>query len=167
MKRYKISLFDLLLLLLVVLVGGAAYFQLHHTKVEQPTTAEALLEDLHRSADRYTDQAAMEETTDYVVDYKLRIQKIDKELLNDLLVPGVIVYNFYDGTSLGTLKSIEYTETDEGFSAELTISVYSMFYKTYISALPGGTKITIGRELSLQLEDSTYIGTGNIVWIKH
>lgn len=167
MKRYKISLFDLLLLLLVVLVGGAAYFRLHHTTVEQPTTAEVLLEDLHRSADRYTDQAAMGETTDYVVDYKLRIQKIDKELLNDLLVPGITVYNFYDETALGTLKSIEYTETDEGFSAELTISVYSQFYKTYIVALPSGAKITIGRELSLRLEDDTYIGTGNIVWIKH
>lgn len=167
MKRYKISLFDLLLLLLVVLAGGAAYWQLHHTTVEQPTTANVLLEDLHRSAERYTDQSAMEETTDYVVDCKLRIQKIDKNLLGGLLVPGVIVYNLYDGTSLGTLKSIEYTETDDGFSAELTISVYSRFYKTYIAALPGGAKIAIGKELSLQLEDSTYIGTGNIVWIKH
>lgn len=167
MKRYKISLFDLLLLLLVVLAGGVAYWQLHHTTVEQPTTAETVLDDMYRSAERYTDQEAMEETADYVVDYKLRIQRIDKELLNDLLVPGVIVYNFYDGTSLGTLKSVEYTETDEGFSAELTISVYSQFYKTYIVALPSGAKIRVGNELSLQLEDDTYIGTGPITWIKH
>lgn len=167
MKRYKISLFDLLLLLLVVLAGGVAYWQLHHTTVEQPTTAEVLLDDIYRSAERYTDQSAMEETEDYVVDYKLRIQKIDKELLNDLLVPGVIVYNFYDGTSLGTLKSVEYTETDEGCSAELTISVYSQFYKTYIVALPSGAKISVGNELSIRLEDDTYIGTGTITWIKH
>ena len=166
MKRYKISLFDLLLLL-VVLVGGAAYFRLHHTTVEQPTTAEVLLDDIYRSAERYTNQSAMEETADYVVDCKLRIQKIDKELLKDLLVPGVIVYNYYDGTSLGTLKSVEYTETDEGFSAELTISVYSQFYKTYIVALPGGAKLRVGSELSLRMEDDTYIGTGTITWIKH
>ena len=166
MKRYKISLFDLLLLL-VVLVGGAAYFRLHHTTVEQPTTAEVLLDDIYRSAERYTNQSAMEETADYVVDCKLRLQKIDKELLKDLLVPGVIVYNFYDGTSLGTMKSVEYTETDEGFSAELTISVYSQFYKTYIVALPGGAKLRVGNELSLRMEDDIYIGTGTITWIKH
>ena len=166
MKRYKISLFDLLLLL-VVLVGGAAYFRLHHTTVEQPTTAEVLLDDIYRSAERYTNQSAMEETADYVVDCKLRIQKIDKELLKDLLVPGVIVYNYYDGTSLGTLKSVEYTETDEGFSAELTISVYSQFYKTYMVALPGGAKLRVGNELSLRMEDDIYIGTGTITWIKH
>ena len=149
MKRYKISLFDLLLLL-VVLVGGAAYFRLHHTTVEQPTTAEVLLDDIYRSAERYTNQSAMEETADYVVDCKLRLQKID-----------------YDGTSLGTMKSVEYTETDEGFSAELTISVYSQLYKTYIVALPGGAKLRVGNELSLRMEDDTYIGTGTITWIKH
>ena len=109
----------------------------------------------------------MEETTDYLVDYKLRIQNMDKDLLGDLLVPGVTVYNIYGGASLGTLKSIEYTETDEGVSAELTINAYSRFYKTYIMALPGGTKLGVGRDLSMQLEDSTYIGTGSVVWIEH
>lgn len=167
MKRYKISLFDLLLLLLVVLAGGAAYWQLHHTAVKQPATAEVLLEDLHRGAERYTEQSAMEETADYLVDYKFRIQNMDKDLLGDLLVPGVTVYNIYGGASLGTLKSIEYTETDEGVSAELTINAYSRFYKTYIMTLPGGTKLGVGRDLSMQLEDSTYIGTGRIVWIEH
>ena len=53
MKRYKISLFDLVLLLLVLLVGGITYWQLHRTTVSQPESAEVLLGDIQRSADRY------------------------------------------------------------------------------------------------------------------
>ena len=167
MKRYKISLFDLLLLLLVVLAGGVAYWQLHHTTVEQPTTAETVLDDMYRSAERYTDQEAMEETADYVVDYRLKIENVDEDHLRQLLKEYTSVYNVYGQGLLGTLKSVTYSEQDGATCAELTISLYSRFYRTYVVGLASNTKVFVGGELSLQLEDGSYIGTGTVTWMQH
>ena len=167
MKRYKISLFDLLLLLLVIVVGGTAYWQLHHTVTQQPESAEVLLEDMRRSAKRYTDQDAMEETEDYIISYTVKIKDLDQERLSQLVAPGDQLYSMYNDSLMGSLKSASFSTEDGVTWAELTIDVYTMFYKTHIVVLPAGTVIKVGGDVSIRREDGTYIGTGNITWIKH
>lgn len=167
MKRYKISLFDLVLLLLVILVGGAAYWQLHHIPVQQPESAEVLLGDIRRSASRYTDQSAMEETEEYNVTYTVKIKDLDQERLSQLVTNGDALYSMYNDTWMGELESASFSEQDGVTWAKLTISVYAKFYKTYIVTLPGETPLKIGGDVSIRREDGTYIGTGIITWIKH
>ncbi len=167
MKRFKISLFDAALLLLVILAGGVAYWQLHHSTVEQPQSAETLLEDLHRSAERYTDQSMMEETEEFVIDYILKIQYTDEETAKSLLHVGDHMYSSYNFAPLGELKSVSYSEKDGKTWAELTINLYTKFYKTQIVSIPTGDPIETGGELSLCREDGTYLGKGTIIWIKH
>ncbi len=167
MKRVKINLFDAMLLLLVVLAGGAAYWQLHHSSVEQPQTAETLLGDLYRSAERYTDQSALEETEEYVIDYILKIQYADEETARSLLHVGDSMYSTYNFAPLGELKSVAYLEKGGKTWAELTINLYTKFYKTQIVSIPTGDLIETGGALSLCREDGTYLGEGTIIWIKH
>ena len=167
MKRYKVSVFDLALLLLVILVGGIAYWQLHHTTVSQPESAEVLLEDIRRSAARYTDQDAMEETEDYNVSYTVRIKDLDEEKLSQRAAPGDAIYSMYNDAQMGELQSVSFMEKDGVTWAELTIRVYSRFYKTRINSLPAGVHIKVGEEASIRREDGTYIGTGPITWISH
>lgn len=167
MKRVKISLFDVALLLLVVLAGGVAYWQLHHSTVEQPQSAETLLSDLHRSAERYTDQSAMEETEEFVIDYILKIPYEDEETAKSLLHVGDSMYSSYNNAPLGELKSVSYSEKDGKTWAKLTINLYVKFYKTRIVSIPTGDLIKTGRELALCREDGTYLGNGAVIWIKH
>ena len=167
MKRRKISLFDLGLLLLVLLVGAAAYWQLHGTAVSQPESAEVLLGDIRRSADRYTDQEALKETEEYNISYTIRIESLDEETLSQRAAVGDAVYSTYNDAWMGELKSATFSEKDGVTWAELTIGVYTMFYKTYIVALPAGTPLKTGGGASIRREDGTYIGTGTITWISH
>ena len=167
MKRYKISLFDLVLLLLVLLVGGITYWQLHHTTVSQPESAEVLLGDIRRSAYRYTDQDTMEETEEYNISYVVRIKDLDEEQLSQRAALGDTIYSMYNDAQRGELKSASFSEKDGVTWAELTISVYSKFYKTYIVSIPAGVYLKTGGEVSIRREDGTYIGTGVITWISH
>jgi hypothetical protein len=166
-KQRKISLFDLLLLLLVILVGAAAYWQLHHTTVSQPESAEVLLGDIRRGADRYTDQDAMKETENYNISYTVRIKDLDEEQLSQRVALGDTVYNMYSNGLMGELKSASFSEKDGVTWAELTIGVYAMFYKTHIVTIPAVVPIKTGGEASIRREDGTYIGTGIITWISH
>ncbi len=167
MKRYKISLFDMGLLLLVLLVGAAAYWQLHHTMTSRPESAETLLGDIRRSADRYTDQDALKETEDYNISYIVRIKDLDEDTLSQRAALGETIYSMYNDAQMGELKSVSFSEKDGVTWAELTISVYSRFYKTYIVSLPAYTAMKVGTSASLRREDGTYIGTGTITWIRH
>ena len=167
MKRHKISLFDLLLLLLVVLVGAAAYWQLHHTAVSQPESAEVLLGDLRRNSERYTDQEAINETEEYVVSYTIRIEDMDEAALSQYAAIGDELYNAYNGSKVGKLEAVSYSEEDGVTRAKLTISIFSKFYKTYIVSLPAEMAIKVGTSVSLCREDGTNIGTGIVTWIKH
>lgn len=167
MKRYKVSLFDLVLLLLVLLVGGITYWQLHHTTVSQPESAEVLLEDIRRSADRYTDQDTMDEAQDYNISYIVRIKDLNEEQLSQRAALGDAIYSMYNEAQMGELKAVSFSEKDGVTWAELTIRVYSRFYKTYILSLPSCAYIKVGGEASIRREDGTYIGTGVITWISH
>lgn len=166
MKQRKISLFDLLLLLLVILVGTAAYGLLHHTTVSQPESAEVLLEDIRRSAVRYTDQDAMEETENYNISYIVRIKDLDEDTLNQRAALGDTIYSMYNDAQMGELKSVSFSEKDGVTWAELTISVYAVFHKTYVASSTG-VYIKVGEGASIRREDGTYIGTGFITWISH
>lgn len=166
MKRYRLSVFDGVLLLLVAAAALMAYGHVHNTKTVLPDTPEALYAGLNKMEERYGDQKEALPAENYMVDYTVHIENVDRQLLAQRVKPGNGVENAYNQSAMGTVKSISFSEEAGTVSADITISIYAVFTETTVTA-PSGTKLKIGAELSLEGTDASYYGTGTIVWMSH
>lgn len=167
MRHRKISLFDGLLLLLVVLLGAGVYWKLHTREAPAaPDSVAVLMDDLRRNSDINTEPSAMEETENYVIDYILHLDQVDQAELEQKLQLGDEMFNTYDDASFGTLKKMEFSETEDGTSADLTISVFAVFTKTAVTT-PSGASLKVGAELALKDQNGETVPSGVVTWMKH
>lgn len=168
MKRFKISIFDLVLLLLVILAGGLAYWQVHNTpEVEQPQTVEVMLGDIQRWNDRYTTEKSMAVHQNNMVKFRIKFHDVDADQMKAWLKKDERVYSGETGASLGKLDSAVYIYTDGVADAELVINLFCSIHKTYILGMASRAVMKVGDTVSLQLEDGTNIGSGEVIWIEH
>ena len=91
-----------------------------------------LMDDLRRNSDINTEPSAMEETENYVIDYILHLDQVDQAELEQRLQPGDEMLNTYNDAMFGTLKKMTFSETEDGISADLTISLFAVFTKTAV-----------------------------------
>ena len=167
MRHRKISLFDGLLLLLVVLFGAGVYWKLHTKEAPAaPDSVTVLMDDLRRNSDINTEPSAMEEMENYVIDYILHLEQVDQAELEQKFQPGDELFNTYDDASFGTLKKMEFSETEDGTSADLTISVFAVFTKTAVTT-PSGASLNVGAELALKNQNGEPVPCGVVTWMKH
>lgn len=166
MKRHRLCVFDGILLVLVAAAALIAYGHVHNTETVVPDTPEALYAGLNKMEERYGDQKEELPAENYMVDYTVRIENVDQSLLEQRVKPENGVESVYNQSNLGTVKSISFAKKDGTVSADIKISVYAVFTETTV-ATPGGTKLKVGAELSLEGTDGSYYGTGKVIWMSH
>ena len=57
-------------------------------------------------------------------------------------------------------------ETEDGISADLTISIFAVFTKTSVTT-PSSASLKVGAELALKNQNGETIPVGVVTWIKH
>jgi hypothetical protein len=165
-KKRKISPFDLILLLLVIALGVVVYSLVHVPAPDAPTTPEELLADLHRNAERNTDQEELQKRENYNITYTVYLEDINPEYLPNIPQVGATLYESYGVTPVGTLESVRQETVDGHINVTLDISLYAIFAKTAVTT-PADYPIRVGTEIPLQDANWYYIGSGLVTWISH
>ena len=101
-----------------------------------------------------------------MIDYILHLDQVDQAELEQRLQPGDEMLNTYNDAMFGTLKKMTFSETEDGISADLTISIFAVFTKTSVTT-PSGASLKVGAELALKDQNGEAIPVGVVTWIKH
>lgn len=148
-------------------MGAGVYWKLHTREAPAaPDSVTVLMDDLRRNSDINTEPSAMEETENYVIDYILHLDQVDQAELEQRLQPGDEMLSTYNDAMFGTLKKMTFSETEDGISADLTISIFAVFTKTSVTT-PSGASLKVGAELALKNQNGETTPVGVVTWIKH